>query len=94
MLEIELYSKGWCPYCWSAKALLKSKGLDYTEINLTFDTRRTQEMIERSKRRTVPQVFIGGRSIGGYDDLADLNASGALDRMLATAAATQTSEDA
>ncbi len=82
MNKIEIYSKDWCPYCAKAKSLLQSKQLDYAEIDITTDQAREQEMIERSSRRTVPQVFIDGESIGGYDDLANLNASGELDQRL------------
>ena len=82
MAEIEVYSKEWCPYCAKAKALLKSKGLKYREIDVTRDEALQQEMIQRSGRRTVPQIFIGGESVGGYDDLAGLNATGELDRRL------------
>ncbi|MCP3867796.1 MAG: glutaredoxin 3 [Gammaproteobacteria bacterium] len=82
MAKIEVYSKAWCPYCNKAKALLKSKKLDYQEIDTTHDEALEQEMLERSKRQTVPQIFIDDRSIGGYDDLAGLNATGELDRLL------------
>ena len=82
MNKIEIYSKDWCPYCAKAKSLLQSKQLGYAEIDITTDQAREQEMIERSSRRTVPQVFIDGESIGGYDDLANLNASGELDQRL------------
>lgn len=82
MSTIEVYSKSWCPYCTKAKALLKSKGLAYQEIDITHDEAREREMLERSRRQTVPQIFIDGRSIGGYDDLARLNPTGELDRML------------
>ena len=79
---IEIYSKEWCPYCFKAKALLKSKALDYTVLDITSDKKLEDEMIERSHRRTVPQIFIDGESIGGYDDLSRLNATGELDKML------------
>ncbi|MEA3413015.1 MAG: glutaredoxin 3 [Pseudomonadota bacterium] len=82
MAKIELYSKQWCPYCSMAKALLRSKDLDYEEIDITSDGAGEQVMIERSRRRTVPQIFIDERSVGGYDDLARLNATGELDRIL------------
>lgn len=82
MAEIVIYSKEWCPYCSKAKALLRSKGLEYTEIDITRDLVLEDEMIERSGMRTVPQVFIDGQSVGGYDALANLNASGELDRLL------------
>lgn len=82
MNRIEIYSKDWCPFCAKAKALLKSKDLTFTEIDVTADSVREAEMIERSGRRSVPQIFIDGEPVGGYDDLAALNASGALDRRL------------
>jgi alkyl hydroperoxide reductase subunit F len=82
MSKIEIYSKDWCPYCAKAKSLLQSKQLGYSEIDITGDLVREQEMIERSGRRTVPQIFIEGGPIGGYDDLASVNATGELDRRL------------
>ena len=69
MSKIEIYSKSWCPYCNKAKALLKSKGLSYEEIDTTHDEALQQEMVERSRRQTVPQIFIDDGSIGGCDDL-------------------------
>ncbi len=82
MPKIEIYSKEWCPYCTKAKALIRSKNLEYEEIDVTSDAVRELEMIERSRRRTVPQIFIDDRSVGGYDDLAQLNATGELDQIL------------
>lgn len=82
MAKIEIYSKEWCPYCTKAKALLLSKRLEYDEIDVTSDAVREAEMVERSQRRTVPQIFIDDQSVGGYDDLAQLNATGELDRRL------------
>ena len=82
MVNMEIYTKQWCPYCAKAKALLKSKELSYREIDVTSDEALQQEMVKRSGRRTVPQVFLEGESIGGYDDLANLNATGELDRRL------------
>ena len=82
MKKIEVFSKSWCPYCNKAKALLASKELAYEEIDTTHDEAREREMIERSRRQTVPQVFVDGVSVGGYDDLARLNSTGELDRML------------
>lgn len=85
MSNVEIYSKEWCPFCAKAKALLAAKGLEYVEVDVTSDREREQEMVERSQRRTVPQIFIEGESIGGYDDLAQLNATGELDRLLGLA---------
>jgi alkyl hydroperoxide reductase subunit F len=87
MNKIEIYSKDWCPFCSKAKSLLQSKQLDYAEIDITTDLAREQEMIERSGRRTVPQIFIDGDAIGGYDDLANVNATGELDQRLGLAPA-------
>ena len=77
-----IYSKASCPYSAKAKALLESKGLAYREIDITHDEAKQREMVKHSHRRTVPQLFIDGESVGGYDDLADLNASGELDGRL------------
>jgi len=82
MADIAIYTKEWCPYCAKAKALLKSKGLSYQEVNVTSDEALQQEMVTRSGRRTVPQIFLGGRSVVRYDNLANLNATGELDRRL------------
>jgi alkyl hydroperoxide reductase subunit F len=82
MASIEVYTKQWCPYCLKAKALLRSKGVAYDEIDVTSDDARQVEMIERSGMRSVPQIFIAGEPIGGYDNLAHLNATGELDRRL------------
>ncbi len=82
MADIVIYSKEWCPYCAKAKALLRSKGLAYTEVDVTHDEALQREMVERSRRRSTPQLFIDGESIGGYDDLAVLNATGRLDERL------------
>ena len=64
------------------KALLRSKQLEYEEIDVTSDAEGERAMIERSRRRTVPQIFVDEQSVGGYDDLAQLNATGELDRLL------------
>lgn len=82
MAKIEVYSKDWCPYCTKAKALLRSKQLEYEEIDITSDAEGEQKMVTRSQRRTVPQIFIDERPVGGYDDLAQLNATGELNRLL------------
>ena len=69
MDNIIVYSKDYCPYCKSAKALLASKGLVYTEIDVGHHPEKLGEMITRSQRRTVPQIFIGDTHIGGSTDL-------------------------
>lgn len=79
MKHIEVYSADNCTWCERAKALLKSKGLDYEEVNISADTHRALEMVSRSGRRTVPQIFIDYESIGGFDELSQLNKAGKLD---------------
>lgn len=78
-----MYANGWCPYCSAARALLRAKGASVTEIDIEAEPARRAEMIERSGRRTVPQIFVGSRHVGGYDDLAALNRAGGLDPLLA-----------
>jgi len=82
MNGIVIYAKHYCPYCARAKSLLRNKGVEFKEIEVAFDPDLQAEMIARSGRRTVPQIFIDGRHIGGYDDLAALNRSGRLDLIL------------
>lgn len=82
MPKVEIYSKDWCPYCTKAKALLNSKGLSAAEINITSSAELERQMISRSGRRTVPQIFIDDQAFGGYDDIAQLNATGELDKIL------------
>ena len=69
MTNIRMYSKHYCPFCKAAKQLLISKGLEFENIDLLENPDRVQEMMDLSKRRTVPQIFIGDEHIGGYDDL-------------------------
>jgi thioredoxin reductase (NADPH) len=82
MAEIVMYTKSWCPYCDRAKALLREKGQRWTEIDIEEHEERASEMIERSGRGTVPQLWIGDRHVGGFDDLADLERRGELDPLL------------
>jgi glutaredoxin 3 len=79
---ITLYLADWCPYCQRAKGLLTQKKLAFTEINVDDDAKFREEMIARSNRRTVPQIFIGARHVGGCDDLFELDRSGELDRLI------------
>jgi len=83
MAEVEIYTTPWCPYCWRAKNLLKRKGVAFEEVDLWQESGRRAEMVRRAGgRTTVPQLFIGGQAIGGSDELAALEASGELDRLL------------
>jgi glutaredoxin 3 len=77
-----MYVTGWCPYCQRAKALLSTKNLVVNEINVDDDAGFREEMIARSGRRTVPQIFIGETHVGGCDDLFALEGSGQLDRLI------------
>ena len=72
----------WCPYCERAKGLLSQKNVVFSEINVEDEPKFREEMMVRSKRRTVPQIFIGDRHIGGCDDLFELDRSGELDRLI------------
>jgi glutaredoxin 3 len=77
-----MYVTGWCPYCQRAKALLSTKNLVVNEINVDDDARFREEMIARSGRRTVPQIFVGETHVGGCDDLFALEGRGELDRLI------------
>lgn len=80
--EIILYSKQVCPYCVRAAALLKRKGAEFREIKITDEATKIEMMEKSGGRMTVPQIFIGGKHIGGCDDLYALNAAGELDALL------------
>ena len=82
MSKVVVYTTRVCPYCVYAKALLERKGVGYEERNIESDHAIMREMLERSQRRTVPQIFIGDTHVGGYDDLAELDAAGELNRLL------------
>jgi glutaredoxin 3 len=82
--RVEIYTKTFCGFCWRAKHLLDSKGIEYQEISVDFGGEAKQEMIERSEgRTTVPQIFIDGRHIGGCTELVSLERDGRLDELLA-----------
>jgi glutaredoxin 3 len=83
MAKIEIYTTMWCGYCARAKSLLEKKGAAYQEMDVMEDAARRAEMRERSKRTTVPQIFINGQHIGGSDELAALEQAGKLDALLA-----------
>jgi glutaredoxin 3 len=80
---VVMYSKSWCPYCERARALLTRKGVAFHVIDIEAQPERRQEMIQRSGRRTVPQIFIGDLHVGGSDDLHELDSAGMLDKLLA-----------
>jgi glutaredoxin 3 len=83
MARVMMYTTGVCPFCLMAERLLKSKGVDIEKVRVDLDPPRRQEMMERTGRRTVPQIYVGERHVGGYDDLAALDRAGGLDALLA-----------
>jgi glutaredoxin 3 len=80
--EITIYVTGWCPYCQRARGLLTKKGLTFSEIDVDEEAKSREEMIARSGLRSVPQIFVGDKHIGGCDDLFALDSSGELDRLI------------
>ncbi len=83
MPKIEVYSTAVCPYCVAAKNLLKSKGLEWTEIRVDTDAAQREAMLTRGGgRRTVPQIFVNDQHVGGYDDLVAADRSGKLTQLL------------
>lgn len=84
MAEIVIYTRKMCGFCSAAKKLLNKKGQSFREFDATFDSALKQEMIQKSGRRTFPQIFINGTHVGGCDDLFALDSSGKLDKMLAS----------
>jgi glutaredoxin 3 len=79
---VTLYVSDWCPYCQRAKSLLTEKNVVFSEVNIEDDAKSREEMMERSSQRTVPQIFIGDKHVGGCDDLFALDRSGELDRLI------------
>ena len=85
MARVIVYTTSYCAYCRSAKALLDRKGVAYTEVDVSSDDDRRTWLVESTGRRTVPQIFIDDRSVGGFDDLSALDRAGELDRLLGAA---------
>ena len=77
-----MYATGWCPYCMRARQLLEHKGVEFEEIDVDARPGARAEMTARSGRRTVPQIFIGDKHVGGSDELFALDAAGGLDPLL------------
>ncbi|MDA3912696.1 glutaredoxin 3 [Oleiagrimonas sp.] len=87
MSDIQIYTTAVCPYCVAAKNLLKSKGLEWQEIRIDTDPTSLAEMRERSQgARTVPQIFINGTHVGGFDQLAAADRDGSLAEILSSSA--------
>jgi glutaredoxin 3 len=83
-LPVTMYATAVCPYCIQAERLLASKGVrDVTKIRVDLDPARRDEMMQRTGRRTVPQIYVGDHHVGGYDELAALERSGKLAKILA-----------
>jgi len=80
--KVRMYATGWCPYCERARQLLQQKHVEFEEIDVDARPAARTEMVARSGRRTVPQIFIGDRHIGGSDDLFELEAAHGLDPLL------------
>ena len=84
MKKIIIYSGETCPYCTAAKALLKSKNVEYEEIDIWKDPTKAKEMLQKTNgARTIPQIFIGDHLVGGNDQLQEANRNGELDKLLA-----------
>ena len=87
MAKVEIYTTTYCPFCTRAKSLLKSKNIAFVEIDVTEDDALREKMIELSGgRRSVPEIFINGKIVGGFDELKALNDAGKLDGLLAESA--------
>ena len=83
MAKVIMYSTGVCPFCLMAERLLKSKGVaDIEKIRVDLEPTRRTEMMERTGRRTVPQIYVGDTHVGGFDDLSALDRAGKLDPLL------------
>lgn len=78
MRTVTIFSTQWCPYCVAAKRFLTEKGVPWEEIDLTEDDAGRAALVERSGRRTVPQIYVGEHHIGGYDDMRALDSKGGL----------------
>jgi glutaredoxin 3 len=85
MADILIYSSAICPYCVAAKNFLKAKGLDYREVRIDLDATARREMMDRAKRTSVPQIFVNGVHIGGFDDMVALDRTGKFSPLLEVA---------
>lgn len=83
MAKVTMYSTGACPYCVMAERLLVAKGVAIDKIRVDLEPARRDEMMTRTGRRTVPQIYVGDTHVGGYDDLSQLDRAGGLDPLLA-----------
>ena len=81
-IGVLIYSKDYCPYCTAAKELFKSKKVSFKEINISKDPKALDEVKKRAQHQTVPQIFINGKFLGGYDEVKALDDEGKLDQLL------------
>lgn len=82
MADVQIYTTSYCAFCLRAKALLKKKGVAFTEIDVSNDDEKRDWLVATTRQRTVPQIFINQKSVGGCDDLYDLDRAGELDDLL------------
>jgi glutaredoxin 3 len=83
--SVFVYTTAWCPYCVNAKALLEKKGVSFTEVDVDGRDELRAWLVKRSGQRTVPQIFVNGRPLGGFSDIQALDRQGKLDPLLAAA---------
>lgn len=81
--QVTIYTRRWCGYCTAAERLLRNKGVAFENIDCTDDREKRRWLVEVTGQTTVPQIFIDGRAIGGYDDMKELDRGGELDKLLA-----------
>lgn len=86
MSQVLMYTTAVCPYCVAAKNFLKQKGVTWTEVRVDLDFDRRREMLDRAKRTSVPQIFVGDTHVGGFDDMVALDRAGGLAPLLASVA--------
>lgn len=84
---VTIYSTAICPYCVAAKNFLRSRGVGWREVRIDMDPAERQRMVERTRRSSVPQIFVGETHVGGYDDMMALHRAGKLEPLLAAAGA-------
>ena len=82
MAKVEIYTTAWCPYCVAAKKLLDAKGVTYSETDVQDDAEKRRWLVSATGQRTVPQIFIDGKSYGGFSDISALDSQGKLDAIL------------
>lgn len=82
MADVKIYRTNYCPYCDRAERLFDEMGVDYEEIDVTHDDETRDELLERTGMRTVPQIFIDGEIVGGYDEVRALKSQGKLQELL------------